>query len=236
MTSSFPHTPESSCPSSSFGAIDNKPKYCNNILYKLVKKPRVIVNSQKVYNPHPIATGTIGTEFPTADCTLYWYMNPVDVLGEKTAVTINRIRLQVLSTDTSGFTAAIYKLTPGATIGDFTTYENNSTKLVESGTLLLNDQTFFDLVFPIDITISALDSFGNPNHYFIALSHGGMTPPIIGASSIPPFTGADAQIYNYAYFDDNSPSIPPATMGPPLVPATQGQAGVYLYYTLWKFS
>lgn len=251
MTSSLPHSIDTCCPEG-FGNIENPKtkKKCNDLVYELAKNPRPIALTNDVYTPNALTAASIPVEiFPTTTNQRrvnYWYMNPLDVIGPSKVIRFNRMTIHINVANTTilagsiQFKAALYKLTAGATIGDASTYKDNSEKITESNVgsnaTSFTRSIFIDIDFPTT-TISAYDDEGNENHYFLALiriDSINSTIYISSASNLQsPPSGPSAFSYclNYAY-QSNSQGV--STFSDNMNDSGT-DVGNFLYYSLWYF-
>lgn len=241
---------------STFGNIKNNKQSCPDIQYKKVKARRTIVITDGVYNPTPVAVNPVMNYLyksgQTDTYTNYWYINPIDVLGPSRAIYFNRMTIYIKTPTPSevNIKVALYKLTSSATIGDATTYKNNSYKVTESEVSTTNGTVDYtqqvDLKFAEDILLRAYDDDDNPNHYFLAiLDDSGAEQIAYGLTSFIDFTQTDIEmsIINYTFKTDvpaiTNPLTFDNTIGRPFTyiidtESPDEQIGNFLYYTLWK--
>jgi hypothetical protein len=242
---------------SSFGSITNSKQPCQDVQYKKVKARRTVVITDGVYNPTPVAVNPVMNFLykvgQTDTYVNYWYMKPIDVLGPSRALYFNRMSIFVRTPTPKevNIKVALYKLTNGATIGDASTYKNNSYKVIESEVATTSASAAYtqqiDLKFNDDVLIRAYDDDENENHYFLAILDDagaeqniayGLTSSILfkDESYIMP-------IINYAFKTDvpaiTNPLTFDDTIGRPFTyivdtDSPDEQIGNFLYYTLWK--
>jgi hypothetical protein len=256
MAISFPHAPGLSCPEKSFSDIKNTRQPCTNILYKLVTNPIPVNITNGVYCPNNFICSTPESTIygDTSGLTgegapMYWYINPIDLLGNFNGIVFNRIRMFFYEADAGGgggeFTinVALYKLTDGAKLGDPTTYPTNSIKIMETAPVLINsgqEGGFKDLEFPEDFTLTAYDESSKANHYFLGMRLSSAPAVLFGgmytSGSIEKDIAAEAifPIRGYTYYSFLTTPLG-VSMGAS-APATDGRTiGQFPYYTLWKF-
>lgn len=153
--------------------ITNPTQYLNNIRD---------TNNLYVYSPTPMLAsdtdddGYVETENGYG---LYNYINLIDLVKEGQKVVFDKIRmfLNDIATVTPNVnvSVAIYKLGPGATFNDSSTYPANSSIFASADILNVTESGFFDLSFSSTIELTPFDG-GIENHYFFGIA-------VLGANS-----------------------------------------------------
>lgn len=240
---------------SSFGSITNSRQPCQDVQYKKVKARRTVVITDGVYSPVRVAVNPV-MDFlykntQTDTYVNYWYMKPIDVLGPSRALYFNRMTIFVRTPNSQvvNIKVALYKLTSGATIGDGSTYKNNSYKVIESEIATTGGVNYteqIDLTFGSDVLLRAFDDDENENHYFWAILDDAGAGENIAYSLTSSIKFEDfpyyLQITNYAFKTDTIVTNPLTfddTIGRPFtyitnVVSPDQMIGNFLYYTLWK--
>lgn len=239
MTSSFPHTPDLTCPSDSFGSTRNSAQPCTNLIYKLADNPIPInINPNAPYCPNNFADALLArvTQPMKIGTPMYFYINPIDILGKYNGIIFDRIRLAGSTSATGNLHAALYKMT--GSLGDASLYNANSKKIMEGAVSVVVSATtskFIDIVFPNNHTLTTYDDQGKPNHYFIGIY--AETPAslrMVISGNIPEPFVANHPLSGYIYYGKTSASLG-EKMNIPISITSLNDQGFFPYYTLWKF-
>lgn len=182
-----------------------------------------------------LGTGAYGSgneqSFPSStgeNKPIYVYIDILSKAGQHGTLTFNRLKLFMYQpTKTlSKLRAAVYKLTPAATFGDLTTYDN-SVLIVESDDMNITNlaiDNFIDITFSTDTTLTSFTG-ATENHYFLALN----SDENLAFKLVSPFP--DGPLYGWSY---RSNTVQPGGFSPTMATTLTIDNPYMPYYLFWK--